>query len=311
MDLAAKFFEGASKLPVARYRPDMGNLNATAVLDRLFSSDLPKSEATSLVASLIRVEGMFNVNSTSIEAWKAMLGNLRKHPIIHRDALGREGITASQDTPVTGLFSPTANDANDSQVDVSDPDQWTGRRSLSDAQIESLAVKIVEEVRKRGPFLSLADFINRRPGDEVALARAGTLQSAIDTAGLNQGHDSRPAVASADLAFPEAESGSPAAQGAPGIIKQADLLTPIAPVLSARSDSFIVRGYGEKLDASGTKVLARAWCEAVVERGRNFVDPSDSPETPVSGSNKVNGLNERFGRRFEILSFRWLHPSEV
>jgi type II secretory pathway pseudopilin PulG len=191
---------------------------------------------------------------------------------------------------------------------VTNQNQWTGRRSLSDHEIKTLAEKLVEEVRKRGPFLSLADFINRRVGDDEALARAGALQSAIDTAKINKGYDSRPAAASATLAFPAAENQSPAAQGAPGIVKQADLLTPIAPVLSARSDSFMIRGYGEKLDGSGTKVLARAWCEAVVERDRGFVDSSDPPETATA---TLNPVNRKFGRRFVIRSFRWLHPNEI
>lgn len=310
-DLADKFLKGTSQLPVARYSPDLGGETAAAVLNRLFSGAAPKVDAAALTASFIRVEGMFNVNSTSIEAWKSMLGSLRKHSIVNRNTDGSENIDSITDTPVAGLIAPTANDANDSNMDVKDPDQWTGRRSLSDDEIETLAEKLVEEVRKRGPFLSLADFVNRRPGSDEALARAGAVQSAIDAAGLNGGYSSRAASASAGIAFPAAETGSPAAQGAPGIVKQADILTPIAPVLSARSDSFIIRGYGEKLDASGTKVLARAWCEAVVERGKDFVDPSDPPETALKGSIKVNAVNETFGRRFVIRSFRWLNPAEV
>jgi hypothetical protein len=308
--LAEGFLSGTPKLPVARYSPDLGGETATAALNRLFSGNAPKAEATALAAAFIRVEGMFNVNSTSVEAWKAMLGSLRKHSIVNRNTEGGENMAATTDTPVAGLIAPTANDANDSSMDVKDPDQWTGRRSLSDSEIQLLAEKLVVEVRKRGPFLSLADFVNRRPGGDEALARAGAVQSAIDAAGLNGGYSSRPASASAGIAFPAAETGSPAAQGAPGIIKQADILTPVAPVLSARSDSFIIRGYGEKLDASG-KVLARAWCEAVVERGKDFVDSSDAPETALSGSIKVNAVNEKFGRRFLIRSFRWLNPVEV
>ncbi|MBC8126580.1 MAG: hypothetical protein H8M99_05475, partial [Gloeobacteraceae cyanobacterium ES-bin-144] len=154
----------------------------------------------------------------------------------------------------------------------------------------------------------LADFINRRVGNDETLARAGALQSAIDAAKINKGYDARPSAASPSLAFPAAESKSPAAQGAPGIVKQADLLTPIAPVLAVRSDSFIIRGYGEKLDASGSKVLARAWCEAVVERDCGFVDSSDPPETAITN---LNPVNRKFGRRFVIRSFRWLHSSEI
>ena len=112
--------------------------------------------------------------------------------------------------------------------------------------------------------------------------------------------------ASTSFAFPEAEEG-PLSQGAPGIIKQADILTPIAPILSARSDSFLIRGYGERVDASG-RVLAKAWCEAVVQRSPEFVDPSDAAERAYSS---INATNKKFGRRFDIVSFRWLSASEA
>jgi len=97
------------------------------------------------------------------------------------------------------------------------------------------------------------------------------------------------------------------AYGSPTVVKQADILTPIAPVLSARSDSFIIRAYGESVDKNG-KVLARAWCEAVVERDREYVDPSDKPQV-LPGT--LREVNKTFGRRYEIVSFRWLHPEEV
>ena len=104
--------------------------------------------------------------------------------------------------------------------------------------------------------------------------------------------------------FPDAEAGA-MSYGSPGIVKQGDILTPIAPVLSARSDSFIIRACGEARSKAGA-VTARAWCEAVVERDRNFVDPSDKAEAlPTSSANKV------FGRRFTLVSFRWLNPSEI
>ena len=306
---ASNFLNGTRKLPVARFTPELGSQTATEAVNRLFSGNNPRPEAMDLVATLLRVEGMFNINSTSVEAWKAVLAGLKDHPVIVRDDRGRESIAPNAgSSPVAGLLVPTTNDSNGGNVDVKDLAQWTGRRTLTDVQIEELAKALVEEVRKRGPFLSLADFINRRPGSDEALARAGAVQSAIDAAKLNDGFDSRMASASSSLKFPAAESGSPAAQGVPGIIKQADILTPIAPILSARSDSFIIRSYGEKRDSSGTRVLARAWCEAVVERDHHFVDPSDPPETPIAS---LKQINQTFGRRFVIRSFRWLTPGEI
>jgi hypothetical protein len=107
--------------------------------------------------------------------------------------------------------------------------------------------------------------------------------------------------------FPEAEKGA-MNFGAPSFVKQGDILTPIAPILSARSDSFIIRAYGEATDTKGN-VLARAWCEAVVERSRDYVDSADNFDTLPT--NLTRASNNNFGRRFNIVSFRWLNLGEI
>jgi hypothetical protein len=235
--------------------------------------------------------------------------------VVVRDANGTESISpATDDVPVANLHGPISRvvDGNGS-LSAQDPNQWTGRRELTGEEIDALAEAIVREVRRRGPFLCLGDFVNRRVGKDKDLARAGAIQSALDAKSVdinkafNSGTRSVSSAVSNRFAFPEAEEG-PMAFGSPGIVKQADILTPIAPVLSVRSDSFIIRAYGESVDKNG-KVLARAWCEAVVERDRNYVDPSESAET-LPASLKVE-VNKTFGRRYEISSFRWLHPEEI
>ena len=102
-------------------------------------------------------------------------------------------------------------------------------------------------------------------------------------------------------------------------------------MLTARSDTFVIRCLGEKKNPSG-KVISRAWCEAVVQRTPAFVDQTDpaltgtnaygsnlgdaTPVTdyktnPASPTPIVNATNQKFGRRFEIVSFRWLNPNEI
>jgi hypothetical protein len=95
--------------------------------------------------------------------------------------------------------------------------------------------------------------------------------------------------------------------GIPGWLTQADVLQVIGPIINARSDTFRIRSYGEALDPAG-RTLARAYCEAIVQRLPNFLDPSNLPETRPS---ILNPTNAKFGRRFEIVSFRWLHPDEI
>ena len=109
-----------------------------------------------------------------------------------------------------------------------------------------------------------------------------------------------------DYQFDKAAEGS-SAYGAPGWIRQADVLRPIAPILTVRDDTFTIRAYGDALDKNG-KIIAQAWCEATVKRTRNFSnesDAADSIEPPVDSMNAV------FGRYYEIISFRWLNSDEV
>ncbi|WP_035609122.1 hypothetical protein [Haloferula sp. BvORR071] len=90
-------------------------------------------------------------------------------------------------------------------------------------------------------------------------------------------------------------------------MKQADILTPVAPYLSARSDTFLIRAYGDCVDADG-KIQARAWCEAEVQREAPFIDKANPIDELVGN---LNPVNKTFGRRYTVASFRWLHPSEV
>jgi hypothetical protein len=90
---------------------------------------------------------------------------------------------------------------------------------------------------------------------------------------------------------------------------QGDVLQSLGPILQSRSDYFRVRAYGEARDAGG-KVVARAWCEAFVQRRANFVDPVDRPETRLDDA-AMKEVNKTFGRRFDLVSFRWLAPGEI
>jgi hypothetical protein len=54
--------------------------------------------------------------------------------------------------------------------------------------------------------------------------------------------------------------------------------------------------------------MARSWCEAVVQRTPRFVDPTDAADAAIAS---ITPTNQKFGRRFEIISFRQLSPSEI
>lgn len=258
----------------------------------VLESELLAPEGCLKLASYLQVDGAFNVNSTSEKAWTALLTGMRDREFkVAEGALPAKGKTA-----FPRFRMPRGTDS----------DNWLGFRALGDDEIGNLAKKIVEQVKLRGPFLSLAEFVNRRV-DNSDQGVKGALQSAIDECGLNGdamydtfSTTAYPTSSKRNIDIPNT------GVGIPGYLTQADVLQSIAPVLSARSDTFTIRGYGEARDAAG-RLMANAWCEAVVQRTPEFVDPTDPSYTQISALKPVNQL---FGRRFEIVSFRFLGHHE-
>lgn len=267
---------------------------------------------------------MFNVNSTSVKAWRALLGHARNQrvPSIRESGAGWSvGLSEKSQHPLS-RFS-VAGDVLAGTMGSSgafpEATEFAGYRTVDDAFLDALAEQIVVQVRRRGPFLSLSEFINRQlsSGD---LALAGTLQAALNEVAKNASRNpfaTLQALSTVSSATPEragdAEYKFPAAAagfsgyGLPGWTRQADLLRPLAPVLSARDDTFTIRAYGDARDANG-RVIVRAYCEAVVRRGRDYVDPADQADV-VNQPARVT--NRAFGRRFHIVSLRWLSSNEI
>lgn len=307
-------------LPNERMRPWIRD--PAAALKAIFPSTSPVSNAADLTASFLMVDGMFNVNSTSVAAWKSFLSGLKKAKLPSNPSpvlLSQAKMIEGEGTAVAALLEAAGEEIDDTTLsDPTDAEQWRGFRSLSDEQIEELAKAIVKQVRKRGPFLSIADFVNRRPGSDKVLALSGALQSALDDTDVSineayrQGSRSlSPAEAQAKgFPFPEAEAG-PKAIGSPGYVKQGDLLTTLGPMVAVRGDTFVIRGYGEAREGNGTgsKVTARAWCEATVQRVPEFVDPANNSYDAPAVVN-ANAVNKTLGRRFNIVSFRYLDPRD-
>ncbi|MCB1130556.1 MAG: hypothetical protein KDN05_05460 [Verrucomicrobiae bacterium] len=244
------------------------------------------------IASHLIVDGAFNINSTDLEAWVAFLSGLRDQAF---DVIG--GSSPSNSSTAFPRFRHPTGEFNDN---------WNGFRMLSDSQLLELATNIVAEVRKRGPFLSLAEFVNRRV-ESTDLGRSGAIQAAINSSNLNA--DALQATFDVSNYPSEARRNivNDTGVGIPGYLTQSDVLQSIAPVITPRSDTFIVRGYGETKNSSG-KVTAQAWCEAVVQRIPDFVDPATPAESALASANITN---QTFGRRFQIITFQEVSPSEL
>jgi hypothetical protein len=271
------------------------------------------------------IKGAFNINSTSVEAWKAFLAGLQDEEIAYIDPDTGSVRTASAPDGhvVFSRFSLPAS--SEEGRNAGDANSWLGVRTLTPAQIDRLARECVRQVKERGPFLNLSDFVNRRlAADETGVC--GALQAAIDwdeflgrspgsggeesINGRFKGGDDyigAEKISSWNLPFPGAATGSRYA-GIPGYLTQGDVLKRIGNVITPRDDTFRIRAYGEASDPSGV-VRARAWCEAIVQRVPEFLDPEDEPET--AGRDLQSTINRTFGRQFKLVSFRWLSPEEV
>lgn len=300
-------------------------------------------------AEFLHNTAAFNVNSTSVAAWTAFLSSTlgKTRPLGVGETTGEEVTFARHKLP--------AGAAGTSDAEPGSWGAWAGARQLTRDEVRTLAECIVAEVRKRGPFLSLSDFINRRLADQNdESSHMGALDAAILAAGLNANFTNDPihlttamnqggsVAEDRDNNHPEFQNGyryrdssgqftttqpQSKAWGMPGYLTQGDLLEPLAPALTTRGDTFVIRAYGESRNARGG--ATRAWIEAVVVRTPQYLEHRDINGSDTEGNTpldaalvldfasgqlregNLNEINKRFGRKFKLKSFRWLHPDEV
>ncbi len=347
-----------------------GPLNPSVTLIDKAADDASLSDPVKAAGHLL-MKGSFNVNSTSKDAWKALLAGSRflKHPADPSTASTANAMfprSLEQRSPNTTIPTGTADDS------------FSGYRRLTPTQIDAVADELVKQVRQRGPFVSLAHFVNRALVDISAktatthmFGRCGALQSALDLSGVNISPDGKKSAFAKGLVVnddkvklqmdqnapkadmwgtrgngdyfgttddgfpvwaPQSKDLNPGAMatihadrnmltdtqftaeqgfrstGIPGWITQADVLQVIGSAVAVRSDTFRIRAYGEALSPDGKTVLAKAWCESVVQRVPSYVDPSDAA---TERATDLSALNKLFGRRFEIVSFCWLSENEI
>ena len=276
-----------------------------------------RSDSRSASRNLL-VDGAFNINSTSFEAWKAVLSGLKDVPV------GGETSLANRSAPFARTLFQTGGAATSRNGNTENA--WTGTINFTPAEVDALAREIVLQVRRRGPFLSMADFTNRRiiaasADASFGVGLGGALQAAIDRI-FNQATDVQPAslrqksnTRSGPTSHPSDDNQRLAEDafimptgisGFSGYVLQSDLLASLGANLSARSDTFTIRTYGDTVNPATGAVLGRAWCEAIVQRTPDYVDTTAPDATPAAGSPA-----ETFGRRYQIVGFRWLSPSDI
>jgi Tfp pilus assembly protein PilV len=282
-------------------------------------------------ASQLLMDGAFNVNSPRPAAWRAVLQSLR--PFAEADwraveldnttgakaaAAPLEGVVFTAEDTTRGTagtvparasgftrFPQTAQEtwehdtsgAAASTVTLNGINRVGYRnglrsgctatgtglaRNLARNRLDDLATRVADRVKARvrasGPFRSMEEFLND-DGSGSSL-----LEQAIADANVN-----------ADVA----------ALGFSSLwLTQADLLTALGPQLANRSDTFVIRAYGDTLSPATGEVSARAWLEARVQRVPGTIDAADDLAQPPDGPGD-------FGRAYRVLSFRWLTPDEL
>jgi len=228
-------------------------------------------------------KGSFNINSTSTDAWQTVLGS--KLPGWTYTSNATTGATATTDldnvffrTPHGAQQVPTPPPVSGVSLNDNTATISSGRQ-LTATEVSALASQIVAQIQaQHRPYVTLQAFVN-----------SGALQAAIDATTINS-----------TLNFNRVTG--------PGGLTQADILRQIAPFIAARSDTFLIRAYGDAQNPATGVVEGRAWCEATVQR---LPDLAENASAPITDVITPSTATYPYGRKFKIISFRWLSPSDI
>ncbi len=280
-------------------KPDLANPNTLGNENPwLVAADPDLAESADLLgpnaAEFLHIDGAFNVNSTSINAWRAILSQSTRdrevwsHPI-NSSPPNRLLLDRYFARLPSGALQLTPGLTEDG---IGDPSTTQGRRealrhgyrtlatSEGQDQLHQLAFLIVDRIKDRGrPFGTLAEFIN-----------SGILQEAIDEVG--------PQINDTSLEILEVSPLNENRTGyEPTALQQTDLVAHLAPLMAVRSDTFRIRVNANAVSEVDDEQISGASLEAIVQR-------EIAPLADLSaGSNPALSV---FGRRFKVLSFSWL-----
>ncbi|MBI4623276.1 MAG: hypothetical protein HY736_08670 [Verrucomicrobia bacterium] len=295
----------------------------------------PTVPASSHSSKFLLQGGAFNLNSTNAAAWAAVLRGVRfpsPQSFTYLNVSTSTGTAADAENAMVQSgdaqffrFSQSAQETfkaepgmAESSPNAADPSPANthlfrrGMRTLSAAEVGALAAKIAELMGAKhaaeGPYRSMDEFLSPAPlfagvdSEGNAGSPRSLLEAAIADAGVN-----------ADVAEFSSQW-----------LTQGDVMTALASVLFPRSDTFLIRAYGEAVNPATNATEGKAWCEALVQRLPEYFDPGDPPETapgafdtptnpddPDSQPTGAHQLNKLYGRRFKVLSFRWLTLSDI
>lgn len=294
------------------------NHHLTKVSNASINPDNPDETAGAFL-----INGAFNLNSTSVKAWESALGAIHLYDWQYRiNEGGTNPVTLQHVENAVFRFSHLADRSythpysNGSARITSYPEatqqqreRWyrqhwqpdwaaaytVGARQLRDGDngdniddVQDLAQQIVTKIKERGkPYASIEDLLTD-----------GLLQEAIDDTRINTVSDNIYSDENSFLKkFP---------RYCPSFVTQADIINVLAPFAQARSDTFVIRAYGEAVDPLSGDISGKAWCEALVQR-----TPSPTDADATTDVAEYISPTTTTGRKFEIIEFRWLNENEI
>lgn len=288
--------------------------------DRYFFSEAEEDSGTTRPSSQT---AMFNLNSVRAAAWEAVLRGM---------GTGGRGYsftatTHDADSAIAGISTETVSNPI-ARLGQSAGEVWEvsptadnfqavlrqyrrGLRGLTATQVSRLAQRITTNVQRRvstqGPYRSVESFL----APDALFGGGNVLEYSI-----SEYDDS--VVGSERINWDQYFSGAPMKMdtAAPGFITSADLMTALAPVVNVRSDTFVIRAYGERVapvapgDYANTEPQARAWLEAVVQRYPEGVVASDFTNGDAGDWSQMIA-DPVLGRRFRVIALRWLNEDDL
>jgi len=308
-------------------------------------------------AENVMILGSFNVNSDSIPAWAALLSSM-----LEVDMGTGEDVTGI--SPFSRFLQPQEQAFDPDDDDPTSVEAFGGYRRLTRSEIwndqgtpedlsddTGLAVYMVRQVRERGPFLSMSDFVNRallpEASDTNGHGLAGALQTAIDQMGLNQAMGE---PGDTDFWLDPATEMTGDLTNATGSINYGDAFIglhrsnmntwvgdPVSGSVSLASGGRRNSGASGELTQAdllskiGSVLQVRS--DTFTIRAQGIQGNADSPsarawcevtvqrvpeyvdaeadDPGVLPGNLTSPANRQFGRRFRVTSFRWLSEEEI
>ena len=293
-------------LPNHRIRPTSTLSDATATsLQDLLDAEEYSSEK-------LLIDGPFNLNSTSGNAWAAILGSIfiREWEAADINSKGDLNVESPRLAVEMGQailrFPQSAQEVFDTgyRLSTHPPTEFfrVGAKffpkNTNEGSVEStpespynklgdaIALRVGERIRLLGPFVSIEEFLApvesdsfRDPNDSTSYLSAME-RAILDVAEVNQ-----------------TDSGADVWHHTSSFLSQADVMTGLAPVATTRGDTFVIRSVGRSQTNLQGNDIATVICEARIQRIPEVLDPSDDVVTPS---------NTGFGRKFVIVSQRWV-----